>query len=427
MIMIRQSVRRLWFRIVRHIKLNGVKQTFQELFYRVFLFSINRGRRIVLRKQNLAIQTKLFALIKQHSGFFDWSPAPIGWNAKMFQRYQHISMGCANLGGLALYGGHPSVDKGLSTYSMVNQNLYVYDATDANLHQRIFSTLANTDQSKIVRIHSVDLKISLLQIYVFLDAGFKVIYEYIDLLLPEILGMIPPEIYDRHHAILEDERIFVLATSNKLLDEVQRYRSRNFALNTNGVDVAHWRRPVYQPPADLQSVLTSGRYLVGYHGTLASWIDYEILRAIANDGRYDILLIGLQHDTSFKSSGLAEHPRVHYLGSKPYYALNQYAAYYDVAILPFLKNDTTDTVSPVKIFEYMAAGKPIVSTNLVECEKYRSCLIAKTVPSFLDSLGLAIDCRKDVNYQALLASEAVANSWQQKTREMLAMVGITVY
>lgn len=423
---IRQSTSRLWFRLVRYVKLNGVKQTLQELFHRVVLFSINRGRRIVLRKQNLARQTQLFNLLEQHSGFFDWSPAPIGWNAKMFQRYQHISTGCANLGGFALYGGHPSVDKDLSTYSVVSQNLYVYDATDASLHQRIFSTLANVNQPKIVRLHSVDLKISLLQIYAFLDAGFKVIYEYIDLLLPEILGMIPPEIYDRHHAILEDERIFVLATSNKLLADVQRYRSRNFALNTNGVDVAHWRMPVYQPPADLQSILASGRYLVGYHGTLASWIDYEILRAIANHGRYDVLLIGLQHDTSFKSSGLGEHPRVHYLGSKPYHALNQYAAYYDIAILPFLKNDTTDTVSPVKIFEYMAAGKPIVSTNLVECEKYRSCLIARTAPEFIDALGVALERRKDSNYQALLASEAVANSWQQKTREMLALVGIPV-
>lgn len=420
------SMSRIWFRLVRYVKINGTQQAVKELFYRAIRFPINRGRRIVFKKQNLDKQAKLFNLLEQHSGFFDWSPAPIGWNAKMFQRYQHISMSCAELGGFALYGGHPSIDKDLSTYSAVTQNLYVYDATDKKFHQKIFSRLANVNQPKIVRIHSVDLEISLTQIYTFLEAGFKVIYEYIDLLLPEILGVIPPEIYDRHHAILTNEKIFVVATSNKLLDDVKRYRSKNFALITNGVDVAHWRRPVYHPPSDLQPLLASGRYLVGYHGTLASWINYEILRAIANDGRYDVLLIGLQHDTSFKSSGLAAHPRVHYLGSKQYHTLNQYAAYYDVAILPFLKNDMTDTVSPVKIFEYMAAGKPIVSTNLAECEKYSSCLIAKTVPDFLHSLDEALERRKDVNYQALLASEAIANSWRQKAQEMLAMVSIIV-
>lgn len=418
------KIQRLWYRFIRFIKLNGPVKTLRRAYDTLVTLLITRGKRVVFTNRYLTRQASLLELIESHSFFFDLSPSPIGWDAKMFQRYQHIAKGLAEVGGLALYGGHPSIDKNLFVYSKIQENLYIFDATDQSVKDKVLSALVRSKAPKIVRLYSIDLKIGLPEVLTWLKMGFKVVYEYIDLLTPEIVGFIPPEIALRHQEILRDERIFVVATSNKLFEDVQKYRSSNFILSTNGVDINHWKTSSKNCPADLSSICSTGRYIVGYHGTLAEWIDYECLRAIADEGRYEVLLIGLEHDRSFKKSGLHRHPRLHYLGSKPYSKLNEYVAYYDVAILPFIKNDVTDTVSPVKIFEYMAAGKPIVSTDLLECKKYRSCLIAHNTTEFLEKLETALFCRQDASYLTTLAVEAQANSWRQKAREILLLTGI---
>ena len=93
-----------------------------------------------------------------------------------------------------------------------------------------------------------------------------------------------------------------------------------------------------------------------------------------------------------RTRGILDLPRVHFLGAKPYAELPRYARFYDVAILPFAVNEITESVSPVKIFEYMAAGKPVVTTGLPECRKYRSCLIADTPDDFVKQLHGRSNC-----------------------------------
>jgi hypothetical protein len=86
----------------------------------------------------------------------------------------------------------------------------------------------------------------------------------------------------------------------------------------------------------------------------------------------------------------------------------------------------TEAVSPVKIFEYMAAQKPIITTDLHECKKYRSCLIARNNKEFIQLLRRAETLADDPSYLKLLNKEANENSWENKTREVLKMVGIDV-
>ena len=136
------------------------------------------------------------------------------------------------------------------------------------------------------------------------------------------------------------------------------------------------------------------------------------------------MLIGHEHDDAFEKSGLKSHSRVHFLGSKPYSQLNQYAIHYGVTILPFKKSNLTEAVSPVKIFEYMAALKPIVTTDLRECKKYKSCLTAETNEEFMLQLKRATDLRNDAEYLKVLDTEANENSWEHKTIEILNMTGV---
>lgn len=420
-----QRLRGFYIRTREAIKRNGFFGAIQ----RSLVVFVEEGTRVVskiiFRRKHQAMLVELERVISAHQGFIDYFPAPWGWSTKWFQRFQQISLETTKLGGLALYGGFPALDKGLYIYKEPVKNLFVFDGTQKAVVKRVYDTLAKSSQPRLMRIESVDLGTTLEDIENAMQMGFKVVYEYIDELSPEIVGPIPEMVSRRHEALLKNESVFVVATSDQLYEKARVYRKKNVLLSTNGVDVDHWRIPKDIPPQDLKPVL-NGKVVVAYHGTLAAWLDYELLRLIAEDGRFNLLLIGHEHDDSFNQSGLKTHSQVYFLGGKSYFELNRYAAYYDVAILPFRKSYMTEAVSPVKIFEYMAARKPIVTTDLRECRKYRSCLVANDQAEFVRLLQKAASLAARPEYLTVLDREADENSWKEKTREVLKLTGINL-
>jgi polysaccharide pyruvyl transferase CsaB len=411
---IRQSIRHhgLPLTMLRGVRFLGVS------LYRASKKFIHRNR------YNLELK-QLDTIISQHTGFFDLFHVPMGWNTFLFQRFQHVSLQAARLGGLALYGGHPRVDHNIIVYREVTPNLFVFDATNRQVVERIFQALQKKQQPRILRVQSIDLVTTAEDVDKFIKNGFTVVYEYIDKITPAITGEVPDLVHRRHSELLGDERVIVVATSDQLHEEVQRHRSRNFLLSTNGVDLDHWKETTGEPPDDIKPAMT-GNLIVGYHGALANWMDYELLRIIADEGSYELVLIGYEHDSAFVESKLKDHRRVHFLGSKTYFELNAYAHYYDIAILPFKKTDLTQAVSPVKVFEYMAARKPIVTTDIRECRKYRSCLVASNSIGFMEQLKRAAELRTDPDYLGVLDRESRENSWEMKTIEMLRLAGVDV-
>jgi len=350
----------------------------------------------------------------------------MGWNTPLFQRFQHMSLQSAKLGGLAIYGGHPQVDKDLFVFEKTADDVVVFDAQDPEVTSLIIKAVARTGLPVVLRVQSIDLATRVEDLNRFLELGFIIVYEYIDEISPEITGAIPPFVEARHQWILEHPAIFVVATSDKLFAQVSRLRSHRCMLSTNGVDLKHWQKRPPAAPEDIKPIIDTGRIIIGYHGALARWIDYELLAKIATDGRYELVLIGYEHDSSLSESGLLSFPTVHFLGSKSYFSLNQYAAFYDIAILPFKRYELTDSVSPVKLFEYMAAHKPIVTTDLHECNKYSSCLVSKSTNEFMRNLEVATELIDDDQYKQQLSRDAKANSWEVKTRNVLSEVGIVI-
>jgi len=419
----REILTRLREAIRRHGFLNATLRGFAILGIRV---SYPIKKTLYKRKYEGELR-QLEQIIAKHQNFFDIFHVPMGWNTLLFQRFQHVSLQVAKMGGLALYGGHPTVDKDIFVYQEMQKNLFVFKATDNTVTNRILSALEKRkDQIVILRIQSIDLVTTAEDVQDFLRRGFKVVYEYIDEISTDITGNVPDLVHRRHEVLLNDERAIVVTTSDQLYEEVSEHRSQNFVLSTNGVDVDHWRIPKRNPPEDLKPALTTGRIIVGYHGALAKWIDYDLLHMIADEGSYELVLIGHEHDDELPKSGLKGHPHVHFLGSKSYFDLNTYAVYYDIAILPFRKSNLTEAVSPVKIFEYMAALKPIVSTDLRECKKYKSCLIAETSDEFMAQLKRATELRSNEEYLHILDTEAKENSWQAKTAEILKLAGVNL-
>ncbi len=355
--------------------------------------------------------------IHQPYAFIDVFPVAMGWDTPLFQRFQHFSIQASRLGGLAIYGGHPQVDQRIQVYREVMDNLLIFDATDPSVSEAVFSALATSGNRVVLRMQSIDTATSIEEIRLFLEKGFEVVYEYIDEITDVITGLVPESIRERHLQILDDERIHVVATSDKLFRQVKGRRGKNCRLLTNGVDLDHWGEAA-SVPEELEELRQQAQFVIGYHGALAAWVDYELLKKVADLDGVEVLLIGHKHDASFDDSGLGSHKHVHFIGSRSYFELNRYARIYDVGILPFVRNELTESVSPVKIFEYMATGIPIVTTDLPECRKYRSCLVASSHDVFLENIVKAISLKSDPDYQDILAEEASQNSWDHQARQL---------
>ena len=100
--------------------------------------------------------------------------------------------------------------------------------------------------------------------------------------------------------------------------------------------------------------------------------------------------------------------------TKPYSALPAYLQHFDVATIPFILNPITHATSPVKLFEYMAAGKPVVATKMREILKYSSVFFTDGGDDFVRSIDKALASRSDPAYLDLLAREAQANTWRER-------------
>ncbi|MGZ9233956.1 MAG: hypothetical protein ACXW4E_00390, partial [Anaerolineales bacterium] len=93
--------------------------------------------------------------------------------------------------------------------------------------------------------------------------------------------------------------------------------------------------------------------------------------------------------------------------------------YFSVATIPFLVNNITVATSPIKLFEYMAGGKPIVTTDMPECRKYPGIFVAKNSKEFIDHLEYALTLVNDPVYLQQLYQAAQANTWEARVNQIV--------
>lgn len=130
--------------------------------------------------------------------------------------------------------------------------------------------------------------------------------------------------------------------------------------------------------------------IIGYYGAIAAWFDAEAVEMIARQRpAYTIILIGQVHGRDLAS--LRALPNVHFLGEKPYKDIPGMLRRFDVALIPFSLNALTSAVDPVKMYEYLSQGKPVVASRMPELLQFQDNLyLADSSADFVAKVDLAL-------------------------------------
>lgn len=170
----------------------------------------------------------------------------------------------------------------------------------------------------------------------------------------------PAELPELETALLR--RADVVFTGGHSLYEAKRHLHSNIHPLPSSVDVAHFARARAALAAPPDQAQIPGPRL-GFFGVVDERMDLDLLAALAA-ARPDWHIVIVGPVVKIDPGSLPRLPNIHYLGSKTYEELPAYLAGWDVALLPFARNESTQFISPTKTPEYLAAAKPVISTSI---------------------------------------------------------------
>jgi GT2 family glycosyltransferase/glycosyltransferase involved in cell wall biosynthesis len=242
--------------------------------------------------------------------------------------------------------------------------------------------------------------------------GWKIIYDCMD----EHGGF-----STNHSSMLryEDSLILgsdlALATSRALYDKIAP-RARQALLLPNATDFEHFRSAGEQRP-----LAHLPRPIIGYYGAISDWFDVDMVRTAAQ-ARPDWQFVLIGHTFGADINWLQQCSNVHLLGEKPYEALPSYLHDFDVACIPFLLNSLTVATNPVKFYEYLSAGKPVVAVHLPDLKPYQEYFYpVRDAANFIEQVELALR-ENDADKVHRRAELARRNTWSARYQVLDAAI-----
>jgi UDP-galactopyranose mutase len=236
----------------------------------------------------------------------------------------------------------------------------------------------------------------------------------------------PPALREREDELFR--RADLVFTGGQSLYEAKRDQHDAVYAFPSSIDAPHFAqaRSMTQDPAD-QAGIPHPR--LGFFGVLDERMDIELLDAVA-ESRPDWQLVLVGPVVKIDESELPRRANIHYLGGKSYEELPSYLAGWDVALLPFARNESTRFISPTKTPEYLAAGKPVVSTSIRDVVRpyaeMRLVRIADTPGEFVEAVRQALEedsaARMDV-VDAFLSQTSWDRTWGRMSELIEDVVG----
>jgi glycosyltransferase involved in cell wall biosynthesis len=230
----------------------------------------------------------------------------------------------------------------------------------------------------------------------------KIVYDLIDEWKTSLGGEWYSEKVER--SIIERSHVLA-ASAPPLVKRLETASKREVLWLPNAVNLRLFdRHQAYKVPEDLPK----GSPKILYIGALwGEWFDWELLQKIAQsnpDGA--VVVVG-----DYRGQSPFRESNVYFLGLKPQTILPAYLQYSDVAIIPWKIGPITQATSPLKIFEYLAMGIPVVAPKLRPLEGIPYVFLSQDHEAFLKNITLARDCKME---EHVLDDFLRQNSWQAR-------------
>ncbi|KXF83509.1 glycosyltransferase family protein [Enterovibrio coralii] len=198
----------------------------------------------------------------------------------------------------------------------------------------------------------------------------------------------------------------ILAASEKLQAKFPKDRTQ---LLPHGVDYALFSSPTSRA-LDLPS---PDKPVAGFYGSLSEWLDYDLLEQVIQSlPNWQFVFIG---NTCDRADQMRRFENALFLGPKPHHQLPQYSQHWTASLLPFKNNAQINACNPLKLREYLAAGRPVISTPFPALESYREFVsVVNDAEQFVEALNNAVDRQPNAEQQHVLANQ----TWQSRAEQL---------
>jgi UDP-galactopyranose mutase len=226
---------------------------------------------------------------------------------------------------------------------------------------------------------------------------------------------------------MREAELFGLAdlvfTGGRSLFEKKREQHESVHCFPSSIDVAHFARAL-EVTEDQPDQIGIPRPRIGFFGVIDERTDIELLGHMAQL-RPDWQFVMIGPVVKISEEDLPRYSNIHYLGGKTYDELPEYIAGWDVAMMPFAINESTQFISPTKTPEYLAAGRPVVSTPIRDVVRPYGELglvrIAATAEEFVEAIQRSMD-EEATGRQKKVTEFLATMSWDKTYREMAELI-----
>jgi glycosyltransferase involved in cell wall biosynthesis len=212
----------------------------------------------------------------------------------------------------------------------------------------------------------------------------------------------------------------VFVASDTLLEK-KRSLNADTHVSPHGVDYDHFVKAQDPSLATPEDVAKLPRPIIGFFGLIERWIELDLIKYMAEKRpHWTFLMIGR---IAVPEAEVPRLPNIHYLGRRPYETLPAYGKAFDVAIIPYHLTQQVLHSNPIKLREYLAMGKPIVSVSVPEIDKFSDHVaIARTHEEYLAKVDAAVANGLSAERIKSQTERASTMTWDANLRKVIAVV-----
>ena len=245
----------------------------------------------------------------------------------------------------------------------------------------------------------------------------KLVYEYIDDI--SLFYYYTQEMIDRHYSLIREADLTVCTAKSLYEDALPVARKAILSPNAGDYDFFHTNRNC-SPAAELANKVQGYDCVLGYYGCMAKWFDYDLIIEVARKKpNWCFVFACYCFDGTIEQLRSENLPNVLLYPTQPYERLPSFAACFDIQIIPFIIDDITKATSPVKLFEYMATGKPILTSRMPECLQYDCVITYNDADDFILKTQELMELEANSAYFSELDRTARENTWDARIEQIL--------